>query len=292
MNDFEHEHLEDNFEVEISDLEPVSVPLASTLAGRIPLVAGALCSRLSPRTRKHSGWLALTLVSLLLILVLFPGGLSSMHGRALGLFARPTPVPAAPSGGVPIAGRFASSYPLHSMIIIVKSLDKNLTPPAAVPAHAILGPAPQHCPPSVSLQDFDAANFSPGVGELPTWVVGFDGPSINLTQLQRAKQSSYGWFRPILLVLETDLKGPVTLWGGGISNHSFLWFSDRHSKGNPTESSIRLLPNDPAITRYTGFDDQAWLVWPADLYIPAAGCYYLQATWPGGSWMVFFAAGA
>jgi len=35
-----------------------------------------------------------------------------------------------------------------------------------------------------------------------------------------------------------------------------------------------------------------WAEFPGSLTILKAGCYYLEATWPGGSWHITFAAGA
>jgi hypothetical protein len=32
-------------------------------------------------------------------------------------------------------------------------------------------------------------------------------------------------------------------------------------------------------------------IWFDVLYLPGAGCYTLQASWPGGGWIVNFAAG-
>ncbi|HKT37177.1 MAG TPA: hypothetical protein VJR48_02330, partial [Ktedonobacterales bacterium] len=37
--------------------------------------------------------------------------------------------------------------------------------------------------------------------------------------------------------------------------------------------------------------DARWDIWSGVLYLPGAGCYIVQANWPGNGWFVDFAAG-
>ncbi len=68
-----------------------------------------------------------------------------------------------------------------------------------------------------------------------------------------------------------------------------LWFGfDQHEKH--LIASYQFSPGDSSVSNHTT-DDQQWNMQPINLYIFQAGCYYLQASWDGGSWVVFFAAG-
>ena len=38
--------------------------------------------------------------------------------------------------------------------------------------------------------------------------------------------------------------------------------------------------------------DTQWKAWTVIMYVPATGCYSLEASWPEGGWQVNFAAGS
>ena len=68
-----------------------------------------------------------------------------------------------------------------------------------------------------------------------------------------------------------------------------MWFGfDLHEKH--LIDYYQFNPVDSSVSNHTT-DDQQWNIRPINLYISQAGCYYLQASWDGGSWMVYFAAG-
>ena len=61
-----------------------------------------------------------------------------------------------------------------------------------------------------------------------------------------------------------------------------------------TVMDARLAPGErgsAGFVMWLGADGAGRDMWSAILYIPAAGCYALDASWPGGSWRVTFAAG-
>jgi hypothetical protein len=37
--------------------------------------------------------------------------------------------------------------------------------------------------------------------------------------------------------------------------------------------------------------DRVWATFPSGLYVPKAGCYYLDARWRSGQWRMTFGAG-
>jgi len=58
---------------------------------------------------------------------------------------------------------------------------------------------------------------------------------------------------------------------------------------DPVVTSLFLDPNHPNhLDAGAGPDYEEW---GSYLYIPTAGCYQLDATWPGGQWSFPFAAG-
>lgn len=54
--------------------------------------------------------------------------------------------------------------------------------------------------------------------------------------------------------------------------------------GQPTPAPVL----DPAAV---GTPINQWKDFPSHLFIPTAGCYTLEASWPGGQWRITFAAG-
>jgi len=58
-----------------------------------------------------------------------------------------------------------------------------------------------------------------------------------------------------------------------------------------TPTTLVLDPSDPTVLKQNANRDAQWTQFPGSLTVPAAGCYSLQAIWPGGSWHLTFAAG-
>jgi hypothetical protein len=76
---------------------------------------------------------------------------------------------------------------------------------------------------------------------------------------------------------------PITLTGGNLRGGTLLWF--QIDQQNPSTSPTL----DPLHAERQ--PDAGWLEWGSYLYIPTAGCYYLEAKWPSGSWRINFSAG-
>lgn len=161
------------------------------------------------------------------------------------------------------------------------------TPPV-VPVSSTLADAPQDCLYSTTLQNFATPLYSPGVGSSPTWVTGFTGPDAHLNHLPRAPRPRDGWYAPLLIVSETNFAGNIVLRAGIASSSFPLWFSKQY--GSSLVRTITLHPLDPSLSNHTT-GDQQWNATLVYLYIPRAGCYYLDASWNGGSWVAYFAAG-
>ncbi|HVB71995.1 MAG TPA: hypothetical protein VNE38_00420 [Ktedonobacteraceae bacterium] len=262
-------------ELEISDLP------GTNSGHRVPAFLRVLASRPSLRSRL---WQAgTTAIILCLLFVLLPGYLPLLQRNFSGIFAQSTRVPA-PQASQQVDPRYiVPGYDANKVIIWAAS-----TPPV-VPVSATLDAAPRNCLHNTLTQNFDAPLYPAGVGGEPMWVTGFSGPRATLNHLIRAQQPQSGWYQQLTLVGETNFDGPVTLQGGVVGSTLPLWFG-MYPHDTSMMLNIVVNPVNSSLSNHTT-GDQQWGMLPINLYIARAGCYYLQASWNGGSWMVYFAAG-
>jgi hypothetical protein len=288
------EAADDDFELEITDLPESERPELPGIAAPVANWA----SRFSPRMRGKRTWtrcainLAPTAViaGILIVLVVW-GGIPSAWTKALSLFAQPTPIPAitvrisqvGESHIITGSGRIIGSS--NAKIFVWGS--ENGTP-QVISVQDNLGPVPQNCPQNTP-QGPDSPPFPSFVGGTPLWITGFDGSSTTLTHLKHAKQPELGWFQQITLVLQSNYAGDVMLQGGDMNDNAPLFFDTVPADQGLTEL-LTLKSTDSSLSNHTA-GDQSWISFTTNVYIPAAGCYYLSAEWADGSWTVYFAAG-
>ena len=152
-----------------------------------------------------------------------------------------------------------------------------------------LGPAPASCSPAAPAPRTLPATFSRAIGASPLWVAWFDGPHATRHIEGLGGNRRYGWEIAVIFAIEPDFTQTVVVRGMRLDDGSPLWFG----QAAPSVAVV-LDPWQPGLTsddnRSMGLSDD-WAAWYAILSIPAAGCYALTATWPGGSWRVTFAAG-
>jgi hypothetical protein len=73
-----------------------------------------------------------------------------------------------------------------------------------------------------------------------------------------------------------------------------LWFDAGHNlSGTPSGAASPHGVLDPKAPNRGSTDNRQshWAIWGIDVLLLAAGCYSLQASWPGGHWTMTFAAG-
>lgn len=151
-----------------------------------------------------------------------------------------------------------------------------LTPPP-------LGMVPQNCPPGPTPQPI-FSDIGPVVGAAPLWVTGFGGPHAVIHIPTYFTFTQYGWTWKLLWKMQSGYTHPITLEGGNLRNGTLLWF--QIGQQNPSTSPVLdLLHSGQQPGAGSGLN------WPSYVYIPTAGCYYLEAKWPGGHWRIIFAAG-
>jgi len=99
--------------------------------------------------------------------------------------------------------------------------------------------------------------------------------------------TQYGWPWKVIWRVSTRYTQPVQLHGGSLRTGTPLWFQI----GEPASTTPILDPRPDEQQIAQSGNPTEFVEWKSYLYIPGAGCYYVEADWPGGSWRVTFAAG-
>lgn len=121
----------------------------------------------------------------------------------------------------------------------------------------------------------------------PVWVVGFSsGLTLRMGPPQDLGHTRYGWEIKMAWLVGPHATQHVTLRGWALRGGVPLWF--QLGGNRPTTAPI-LDPQHPVA--WAPNLPAGWAFFPSYLLIPQAGCYAVQARWPGGMWQVAFAAG-
>lgn len=167
----------------------------------------------------------------------------------------------------------------------------------------VVGPVPANCPPSTRLVAFAPDTVIPGVGGSGVWLIGFFGPGNNSMMGQPATArmggllpSDYtrvGWPVQVQLLIKIDMTQTITIRGKDLRTGYNLWLSaDANNPGAIDEATPFATIDANEYSSLSRTSDAQWKIWFGVLYLPGAGCYTLQANWPGGNgWTVNFAAG-
>jgi hypothetical protein len=280
----------DDFDIEISDLD-TPTPASSRGAG-----GGAPWSQWYRWSQQRVALprlvlatLVAALVALALLTVLATGG------QLAALLTRPTPVPTLDLSQLQVPQRSPTPQPTPT--------------PSPYPSPTLIapsvGPVPPNCPPSASLVPFAPDAIIPGVGGPDVWLVAgsfyFSGsPSAptqtqthaiaHLGSLSRSAYTPYGWPVLVQVLVASGFTQAITVTGNDLHTGYPLWLAPGP---NPVPAAAAPIftttPRQPEGS--VGDAQQSWNIWFGALYLPGAGCYTLQASWPGGGWTVHFAAG-
>lgn len=282
----------DNFEIEFSDLPPdkrshflllkltaLKKRVRTALPGFRPARATAGSARPARTQRRASVGRALTALGLCAaVLLLLAGNVPSVRSRLIGFFESPVPTPA------PLIADTSNLFSSSNGVSITVG-HSSLVP---IGPEGELGPLPSTCPKANTLQPFESPLDPPGLGGGPVWLVGFSGPTASLVHLNQGQERWLGWYQTLTLFIEKGYEGTLILQGGDQVNGTPLWF------GNESMSNI----NNSVylnLQRPTGnwhfLSSGQWEFMAVNVFVPAAGCYFLQANWSGGSWIADFAAG-
>jgi hypothetical protein len=163
-----------------------------------------------------------------------------------------------------------------------------MTPTPLGGASAKLGPMPQDCPAGPAPQQL-GSNFGSAYGGGSVWGAGFTGSHALLEWLPNLAvetHNQYGWGHKLLWVVKSSVKGLVRIRGANLTNGLPLRPDAEAASPDSIPTVLVLNPSNPD-AQYQG----QFIEFPGDIDIPQAGCYYLEADWPGGSWRITFAAG-
>jgi hypothetical protein len=162
-----------------------------------------------------------------------------------------------------------------------------------------LGPAPATCAPPAPAPQTLSYGVEGAIGGPPVWVTWFDGPQATRHLGARGLgYSRYGWLGTIFLAVEPGFTDPVVVRGERLDDGSPVWIGVLGSgqtfyQATPLVAVV-LDPRQSGVPDYRRISmglGEDWAAWDATIYIPAAGCYAIEASWPGGSWRLTFAVG-
>ena len=177
------------------------------------------------------------------------------------------------------------SWPVHGAALPGTVLRAAMTSNTVTPP---LGPVPSTCPtnpPPVRLPQ----GLGTGIGMSPVWVVGFTpGLSLHLDfgDPGGMMHGPHGWYRKLAWLVGPGYRQRIVLHGSALAGGAPLWFQ----LGGQTPTTAPLLNPQQPEAAFPG-EPPGWAFFPSYLFIPLAGCYSVEATWPGGMWKVAFAAG-
>lgn len=158
------------------------------------------------------------------------------------------------------------------------------SPPTLVPTATPppLGLVPQNCPTTPASRNI-FPDIGPGVGTSPVWAFGLGTPILIPTSY--FTYTPYGWTWKVIWRVSSGYTHLVRLHAGNLRGSSPLWFQidDQAPSTSPVLDALHAVRSSAS--------EAPWVEWGSYLYIPAAGCYQVEATWPGGQWSISFAAG-
>lgn len=197
--------------------------------------------------------------------------------------------------GSELAVLFARATPPAIVTRLVVATPVPASPtPSPYPTPTLIAPAvgltPRDCPPGPPLISFDPAAVGPGVGGRDVWLTApFIEPrsTVFISLESPSSYTPYGWPVPLQIYIRPGLSGLITLTGSDLRTRYALWLSGDDPNPQPAVPVVTIDPTQiPSQTI-----DGLWKIWFGALYLPGAGCYALQASWPGGGWRITFAAG-
>jgi len=161
--------------------------------------------------------------------------------------------------------------------------------PATPNAARRLDAAPSNCSGRRPRTLVSFGNYGNLIGSSPVWAglyAIFDKRRGAYHVQRDAPRNVYGWRIKVLWVVTADVEDPVRVVGTDAGKRARLWFEVNERDERPVRQAT-LDPATPGVP-LTGDD---YVEFPSYVYIPRAGCYSLEASWPGGSWRLVVGLG-
>jgi hypothetical protein len=177
-------------------------------------------------------------------------------------------------------------------------------PPRPSPVALLLDPPPTDClasqPPPNTLSVTNQFGI-PGMGKLlgspPVWITDFSYP-VSPLHLEVGGYTDWPQWKVVWEVGPNDTQ-PVHLQVRNLRTGDLAWWGSQPDTW--VGQTFLLDPKEPDVNGpgwYHGFHSGypgalagQWNEWGSAFLISRAGCYALEATWPGGQWSILFAAG-
>jgi hypothetical protein len=187
-----------------------------------------------------------------------------------------------------------SSSPTPGRVIVTATTLALPPQPSSTPPASALQPAPSNCPGAsggggtATLGEM-TYYADPAFGSSPVWMLGLgSNPTRHVVHFIQSYPpllyTSNGWRWRILLVSAPGYTSDLTLsgeeTGGGKTAALYM------DVGSGLKAKLLLNASQPFMRGL------AWAEWPIYVYLPTASCYQIAAHWQGGSWSIYFAAGA
>jgi hypothetical protein len=282
-NNFADGSTKADIELEITDLQ-----ITSTNSQHFSRLLPTLAARLSLRMRLWR--VVFAFVTIILALLLIFSSVPNARAWVYGMLAQPTP-----DASHSIFVSYQQTLQTHSIILINSgpsplfistpiTISGHFPPPDVTP-----GPAPQGsaCPARPLMRGSNT------FGRTPVWVKGFDGMYATLHLSPRAVvapelPNAYGWRTTLEVQVRAAYSNPISLYGENLNDGTSIFFDTVPSQG---QNDIIML-NAPGAPTFTNLSvDGKLKIWNVSMFFSSAGCFYLEAVWPGGKWMVYFSAG-
>lgn len=182
-----------------------------------------------------------------------------------------------------------SLSPSQGNIQTSNSIVSKAQPPVSSPASSYLptveipmGDAPVNCPGAAIPNDDNS------IGGYPIRAFGaFRGDKAKLF-VYTSIRNEYGYGLKLGWAIHKDFTESAIIKGGSLQGNNPLWFNNFDK---PPFTVFSISKNTPPVLPLIGASTDYSYGFPSLIYIPRAGCYFLEANWSDGSWKVIFSAG-
>jgi len=293
----DNQELADDFAVEISDLPPGKRShyallrlnmFKKRLKSSLPGQSIESAQTIRQPTRAYIGRALLTCSVCLALFVLLLGNAPNLR---MQLFGSPQATTQTPDS-LSLLNQPAS----NSRVIVHRRTNVDFS---IINSRETPGLLPETCPQTSSLQRFLTPLDPPGVGGGPLWITGFAGPTAALIDLQpvprelvQSRRDPFGWYTTITLFVQKGFANPILLTGGEQPTARPLAFGDPNNVQSITNQNYLAYLNLINPSSKEGYvNNGQWEIRALNVFIRSAGCYFLQANWNGGMWIIYFAVG-
>ena len=166
--------------------------------------------------------------------------------------------------------------------IVTLAVPTPQTSPGPSPVKTLLAPAPRNCPTAPSPGFTNLPQWGTVFGKSPVWDFGLPpNATLNLDQ-----EGETPWpLTKIMWPLTSDFPSYVIVRVTNLQTGTQAWW-DIGQGAPPPNKPVRPLIMDQNPNRVSSQQG-----WGTLLYLPQAGCYAMQVSWPGGQWRLLFAVG-